>query len=125
MSDVMPPVNCQYYSFESGEELMSGFTNNKSPWQALVALRTLLYQMETDIGLTSLTAAERDVLLAAHAVSAEEGGVAKSDGIRSHVLVSELPQASYHRALRHLLSAGLLQKAPGTKAGRYVVPDAI
>jgi hypothetical protein len=120
----MQPLNCQGYSFALGSELMSGFEKNKSPWQALVALRTLLYQMETDIGLIGLTAAERDVLLAAHAVSSEEGGVATSDGIRSHILASELPQASYHRALRHLLSAGLLQKAPGTKAGRYVIPDA-
>ena len=93
--------------------------------QALSALRTLLFEMEQDVGLSDLSAAEKDVLFAAHAVSAENEGTITSEAIRHHALASNLAQATYHRALRSLLTAGFLIKAPGTKAGRYVLHEDI
>lgn len=101
-------------------------SNNKKPsLQALSALRTLLFEMEQDVGLEDLSAAEKDVLFAAHAVAAKNGGSITSEAIRHHALASDLAQATYHRALRSLLAAGFLVKAPGTKAGRYVLREDI
>ncbi|MGR3315935.1 hypothetical protein [Roseovarius indicus] len=90
---------------------------------ALFELRCILRDMERDIGLQELSATEMDVFLAAHAVA--EGGDREnpvtSDQIRQHQLVSNLAQATYHRALRSLLKLGLLEKAQGYKSRMYVV----
>lgn len=91
------------------------------PFQALVKLRTLLLEMERDIGLQELSSVEVDILLAVHAVADESTRIATSESIRNHPLAVDLAQATYHRALRSLLASGYLRKAPGTKAGRYVV----
>ncbi|WP_245626802.1 hypothetical protein [Aestuariivita boseongensis] len=78
-------------------------------------------EMERDIGLDDLTPTELDVFLAAHAVTPKEGEAVPSDQIRRHSLVSELAQATYHRALRSLLELGLLERADGYKSRHYVV----
>ena len=54
-----------------------------------------------------------DVFLAAHALSGAQGEVVTSDDIRTHDLTSGIAQATYHRALRSLLSLGFLEKAEG------------
>lgn len=81
----------------------------------------MLREMEADVGLDALTAAEMDVLLAAHSVTGELGEVVTSEQIRQHDLASGLAQATYHRALRSLVGLGLLEKARGYKARHYVV----
>ncbi len=88
---------------------------------ALFELRSMLREMEHEVGLQSLTKAELDVFLAAHALSGGCGEVVTSDDIRNHELTSGIAQASYHRALRSLISLGLLEKAEGYKSRRYLV----
>lgn len=88
---------------------------------ALFALRSILREMEREIGLNALTPVELDVFLAAHALSGARGEVVTSDDIRNHALTSGIAQASYHRALRSLLSLGLLEKAEGYKSRHYLV----
>jgi hypothetical protein len=88
---------------------------------ALFELRSMLREMENEVGLDGLTQVEMDVFLAAHALSGSRGDVVTSDDIRKHDLTSGIAQASYHRALRSLLSIGLLEKADGHKSKHYLV----
>ena len=88
---------------------------------ALFELRSMLREMEQQIGLNELTSVEMDVFLAAHALSGADGEIVTSDDIRKHDLTSGIAQASYHRALRSLLSLGLLEKAKGYKSRHYQV----
>ncbi len=90
---------------------------------ALFELRSMLREMEQQIGLNELTSVEMDVFLAAHALSGADGEIVTSDDIRKHDLTSGIAQASYHRALRSLLSLGLLEKAEGYKSRHYHVRD--
>nr|WP_240989447.1 hypothetical protein [Salipiger mangrovisoli] len=64
---------------------------------------------------------ERDVLLAAHALCQRTGNTVKSDGLRRHPLVGAIPQATFYRSIQTLLSLGLLERAPNTKAKSYVL----
>lgn len=84
-------------------------------------LRALLLDMETALGLVELSPNERDVLYAINEVSAGVLKAARSDAIRAHPLAAAIPQATYHRALKSLVQRGLVQHAPDTKAGAYVV----
>ena len=88
---------------------------------ALLELRSMLRVMEDEVGLSSLTQVEMDVFLAAHALSKAQGDMVASEEIRNHTLTLGIPQASYHRALRSLISLGLLEKAEGYKSKHYVV----
>ena len=90
---------------------------------ALFELRSMLREMEHEVGLNALTPVEMDVFLAAHALSGTLGEVVTSDEIRKHELTSGIAQASYLRALRSLLSLGLLEKADGYKSTHYLVRD--
>ncbi|WP_259970705.1 hypothetical protein [Leisingera caerulea] len=81
----------------------------------------MLFQMERDIGLDRLSPAERDVLLAAHALTSAPGAPVQSDQIRSYRLVQGIAQATYHRTLKSLLNMGLLERAGGSRAKHYVV----
>lgn len=89
--------------------------------KSIFELRDMLFQMERDIGLDRLSPAERDVLLAAHALTSAPGEAVQSDQIRSHRLVQGIAQATYHRTLRSLLGMGLLERAGGSRAKHYVV----
>jgi len=88
---------------------------------ALSSLRSVLREMERDIGLQDLSVSEMDVFLAASALTEGPGGVVTSEQIHSHELTSGLAQATYHRALKSLLNLGLLEKAEGYKTSFYVV----
>ena len=88
---------------------------------ALFELRSMLREMEHEVGLHTLTPVEMDVFLAAHALSGAHGEVVRSDDIRKHDLTSGIAQATYHRALRSLLSLGFLEKAEGYKSTHYLV----
>lgn len=81
----------------------------------------MLREMEHEIGLDGLTKAELDVFLAAHALAGGRQEVVTSNDIRNHDLTSGITQASYHRALRSLISLDLLEKAEGYKSRHYLV----
>lgn len=81
--------------------------------------------METALGLGDLSPNERDVYYAIFEVSAGTPRSARSEAIRTHPLAAAIPQATYHRALKRLVELRLVEHAPQTKAGHYVVnaPD--
>ncbi len=94
---------------------------NMDKLSSIFRLREVLRQMEQDVGLDGLSAAERDVFLAAHSLTSAKADIVKSVQIRSHDLVRPMAQATYHRALRALLKSGLLERAGDSKAKMYVV----
>lgn len=88
---------------------------------SILQLREMLRQLERDVGLEDLSRFERDVLLAAHGLCKRPGDVISSEQIREHALVQAAAQATFYRAIRSLLSRGLLEHAANTKARAYVV----
>ncbi|WP_138466929.1 hypothetical protein [Poseidonocella sp. HB161398] len=88
---------------------------------SIFELREMLRRLERDVGLDSLSRIERDVLLAAHSLSKGPGAVVGSDEMRAHPLVATVAQATFYRAVRTLLSAGILERAEGSKAKSYSV----
>ncbi|MBV0913939.1 hypothetical protein [Anianabacter salinae] len=83
-------------------------------------LRSMLQEMERELGLCELRPVERDVLYAMHALSADQGEVVRSDAIKSHPLCDGIPPASFHRTLKTLISLGFVQPAPHRKTGAYL-----
>lgn len=81
----------------------------------------MLSLMETELGLGDLNRVERDILIAARMLSTTPGAPIESSRIRNHTLVEPVAQATYHRALRRLLSHGFLELAGGSKKKIYVV----
>lgn len=90
---------------------------------AIFELRSMLRQMERDVGLDRLNQNERDLILAARDLSKEPGDIIVSDALRNHEFVRLQAQASYYRALRKLLKIGFLQLAEGSRAKSYILPE--
>lgn len=89
--------------------------------KSIFELREMLLELERDVGLEALNRTERDVLLAAHSLSDQHGEIVSSEQLRSHSLLKSVAQATLYRAIRTLLSLGLLERAAQTKARSYVV----
>jgi hypothetical protein len=87
----------------------------------IAAIRTMLHDMERDVGLTDLSPLERDVLYAATTINHTTGQILRSDDLWAHELVRNVPEATFRRALRNLVERGLLQLAPGRQRGAYTL----
>jgi DNA-binding transcriptional ArsR family regulator len=92
-----------------------------STLKSIFELREMLHEMERDIGLEGLSRAECDVLLAANDLTEAPGEIIGSGRIRSHRLVTSMAQATFQRALKALVEAGLLERPEGSKSKSYVV----
>ncbi|MCV6824774.1 MULTISPECIES: hypothetical protein [Halocynthiibacter] len=90
-------------------------------FRAFFQLRSILLEMEQDLGLDKLAQSEIDIFLAARSLTENEGDVVASDQIRNHSLTKSIAQATYHRSLRSLLEKGMIKKAAGSKSKSYVV----
>ena len=86
----------------------------------VVQLRELLLGMERDLGMGHLFQNEKDVFYAVNSVIYARNGIGKSDEIKSHDLLREMTQPTFHRCLKKLANIKLLAHAPNTKAGSYV-----
>lgn len=89
----------------------------------LARIRTILEQMEADLGLTSLTRNERDLLIAASELGQqdEQGGwVFSTDMLRQRSIASAMSQPTFHRTLRKLMEKGFVRKAGNSTIGVYV-----
>jgi predicted transcriptional regulator len=86
----------------------------------LAALKQLVRSMERDLGFVGLTDAEKDIYLAAAEIC-DAGGSVDTAQLRRHELTRDISRPTFHRALRKLLSRGLLQRVQGRKVGRYSV----
>ena len=88
---------------------------------SIFELREMLRKLERDVGLDDLSRTERDVLLAAHSLTARVGDVISTEQLRTHSLIEPVAQATLYRAIRTLLGNGLLERAGQSKARNYVV----
>jgi len=88
---------------------------------SVAQLRELLLGMEQELGIGDLSQNEKDVLYAVQIAMTSSNGVAKSDDIRSQILLQNMTQPTFHRSLKSLIQHGLVGHAPQTKAGSYVL----
>jgi DNA-binding MarR family transcriptional regulator len=91
---------------------------------SVAQLRELLLGMEQELGIGDLSQNEKDVLYAVQVAMNPSSGVAKSDDIRNHMLLSQMTQPTFHRSLKSLIKKGFVGHAPQTKAGSYVLATA-
>lgn len=84
-------------------------------------LRSVLRDMEDDIGLSDNTVAEKNIISAIAQLQADRGsdGFVASKEIKAHKLCSDIPNPSFFRALKNLLILGLLTLPANRKKGLY------
>ena len=73
--------------------------------------------MEKDIGLGDLSDPEKSVFYAA--IDLSNGDAIHSNSIRAHTLAVSLTKPTFFRALKSLVTKGLLVHEAGTKTGQY------
>lgn len=93
----------------------------RQKYAALAKLRGVMWEMEVDLGLTSLSQNERDVLYAFHALTSEAKECVTTDEARSELHVADMAHATFHRCLTKLLALGYIERAPNTKSKLYRV----
>ena len=110
---------------ELGIDRQKGMDMSAQRYLNVSQLRELLLGMERDLNLGKLTQNEKDVFYAVQLVISANGGVARSEDIKSHELTQNITQPTFHRSLKSLVSQGLLSHAPNTKAGSYICPEGL
>lgn len=80
-----------------------------------------MLEMESSLGLLNLSQAEKDVLYAIGSLYGDGAETVRTEAIRAHPLVADIPPATFHRALRSLLDKGLIALPPDRKAGVYIL----
>ena len=88
----------------------------------LAQVRALLADMEDELGLSELSAVERDVLYAFTEAAELQSSVATRD-VMSHPLVTPISRPTVFRAIDRLKSHGLLQHVEGRERGLYTLKD--
>ncbi len=84
----------------------------------LALLRGLLWQMEVEVGLVTLSQPQRDVYYAACLVADEEK-IVHSGQVRHHPMIRAMARPTFYRALRELVIEGHLVATTESKNGRY------
>ena len=84
-------------------------------------LRHVLIKMETSLGLKDLSPSERDVYYAAVTLSETYGKIVKSENIRTHESLSNMPVPTLYRSLSELVKKSYLCHPEGTKRGLFSV----
>lgn len=88
-----------------------------SLFENAVQIKKLLVGMEKDIGLDELSDPEKSIFYAA--IDLSNGAAIHSNNIRTHSLAANLTKATFFRALKALVTKGLLVHEVGTKTGQY------
>ena len=86
----------------------------------LALMRSLLWEMEVEAGLVSLSQPQRDVYYAACLVAAEKK-IIHSEQVRQHPMIRVMARPTFYRALRELVIGGHLAAATESKKGHYWV----
>ena len=84
-------------------------------------LRHVLIKMEDSLGLKDLSPSERDVYYAAVTLSETSGKIVKSEDIRAHESLSNIPLPTLYRSLSELVKKSYLCHPEGTKRGLFSV----
>lgn len=86
----------------------------------MAELRKLMRSMEAAMGLQELTSAERDIYYAAGELSEQDARIT-TERLMSHSLVSDISRPTFFRALKSLVSRGLLVHDADHVRGHYAV----
>jgi len=92
--------------------------------QTLINLRNALRLAEVDIGISDLSASEKEFFYDILQVATEDDEFT-SDQLRECSYSSSLAHATYHRLLTRLLSKGFIQKSAGRERNCYFVTSRI
>lgn len=83
-------------------------------------LRELIATLERDLGLTSLSSNELNVLYVVRLLCDESSeSDAEAANIRDHAITQSMSQPTLNRTIRSLIEKGYLETAPNYKAKRY------
>ena len=77
--------------------------------------------MEDSLGLKDLSPSERDVYYATVTLSETYGKIVKSEDIRTHESLSNMPLPTLYRSLSELVKKSYLCHPEGTKRGLFSV----
>jgi DNA-binding MarR family transcriptional regulator len=83
----------------------------------IAQLRILLHNMETDLGLSTLSRNEKDIFLAFCAAS--NAGTCTTERVRAQPTVRDVSQPTFHRALKRLIEKGFIEKSDDLPHGAY------
>lgn len=86
----------------------------------LAILRSMLWQMEVEVGLETLSQHQRDLYYAACLV-ADEDQVIHTDEVRNHPMLAPMSRPTFYRALKELVEKGFLAATGPRKDGRYLI----
>ncbi len=87
---------------------------------AVAKMRSMLLEMEKDLGLAELSEAQRDVLYAITLLSAKEG-IANIEDIQAHELTQFISRPTLFRALTVLSEKKIIQRIGTERSGKYQV----
>lgn len=90
-------------------------------FESVARLRELLFGLERDLGIDTLSQNELDILYAVRLLAVDSDGVIRSEAIRKHSLCAKIPTPTFHRGLRSLIDKGFVARAPKTRARAYVL----
>ena len=75
--------------------------------------------METDLGLSAMTQADKQVLASLVLITEDGRRDALLDDIKTHSLVDTMPTPSLYRSLKTLIQKGMVQKVGSERSGVY------
>lgn len=81
-------------------------------------LRSLLFEMERDMGLSDLSTVQRDVFYAARLI-ADEASAFRGEAVRDQPLLKQVSRPTFYRALKSLELSGYIRRSGATHSGRY------
>ena len=86
--------------------------------RSLVQLKKALLGLEADLGISDLSEVDKTILISITEVC-EVSGEFNSQDLRQHILVKNIPIASYHRSLKSLQNSGFIKKQADRSRSKY------
>lgn len=86
-------------------------------------LRKLLAEIEVELGLSVLSASERDLLYALVLESTNAGSVVTTNALRDNPIVRDMSDPTMYRYIIKLIEKGIVTLAPGRQRGAYMIVE--
>ena len=86
--------------------------------RSLVQLKKAMLGLEADLGILDLSEVDKTILISITEVC-EVSGEFNSQDLRQHILVKNIPIASYHRSLKSLQNSGFIKKQADRSRSKY------
>ena len=88
--------------------------------EKLISLKVILEEMEEDLGLAPLAEFEKNIYLAAQALTSPDSTV-KTQQLRGHTFTQSMSRPTFFRALQSLEEKELIARSDIKKIGVFVV----